>query len=751
MRLSNKKLKYIRRHASRESAEQIANQLKIPVREVEKTIRKFQAPVGTKPVVSHTATLEKVCFWILAGMAFLVPLLVSDYLYDSVGGLKRTVTMLLALVMVIIWLFRGYPSGELEVFHSALLAVTGCFLAWSLISIAWAPDGYGGCVKWLHWAACALIFFVALQVLADEKRVRVVLTLIFFSGILVSLVGILQHLAGLDWFPQVAPPAATFGNKNMASHFIVLSIPIGVWLLGSTGRNTIVWLAAGGLASMLTYLAYTQTKAAWVAVGAETLFLGLYVCFAHFRLNIRPKFSLKKRLAVGAAIGVILMMVLGAPQTLQTGDGAESGSAVKIVSVTEFSPGGQSANVRLAIWRNTLTLLKSHPFTGVGLAGFRSYYPATTIDGIVDKGSMRLGLQHYYAHNDYIQLLVELGVVFGILLVWGLFIVAKYLLQLLAPGSDTGQRLIGITTLGGILGLGVNALFSFPLYSPVPPLMLAIYAAIFARAAFATTESGRPRLPMVRFGAQQAALAGAAFITVLLIFWIIIQVPWIKADHYYKLQSIALKKQDYQKMIHWGEKALVCNPHRLDARQYLGQGYLLNQEPVKAKPHLLAYNEAYPHDMKNLYHLGQCYQHLQDHTAAKQVLEHLVRIVPYEGRVHDSLASVYSALGNPARALEEARAAVQYAPGESIFFYNYGVMAHKMGQYEETVRALLKAIELNDRLVNAYGLLGMTLYYQLDRPEQAIAYFQKALALNISPAKAAKIKATLAAHAQAKS
>ncbi len=752
MQLSNKKLKYIKRHASQESAEQIAKKLKIPVKIVKKAIRQTHAPTRKTSILSRKATLEKLCFWILAGAAFLIPLLVTDYLYDNVGGVKIILAMMSALVLLAIWLLHGYTTGELKIFKCNLFLPLGCFLAWSLISITWALDGYGGFVQWLHWVACALIFFIALQVLADAKRIRIVLTLIFLSGFLVSVVGILQYLIEIDWFPQAVPPAATFGNRNMAAHFVVLSFPIGVWLFGTAKRSVAVWGASGASASMAIYLFYTHTKAAWVAVGVQVLFLLIFLVFAHVRLKARYSLNLNKRLALGTAMGVVLVMLNMTPQGWQWEIGnATQELAVSVIGIqsddapgTELGNRGQSsAAVRFTIWQNTLSIFRDAPFTGVGVANFRSYYPATTITGKRD-GQLRLGMQHYHAHNDYIQLMVELGVVFWVLFAWCLCLVLKFMRQLLSPACSAGHRLAGMTVMGGILGLGINALFSFPLYSPVPPVILAIYLAICVRLVPPVADSDDSGQRVYNVVMPKVALTAAIAIMAIFALWISFQVRWVKADRYYKLQSIALLKNDYQKMIHWGEKARLYNPYRKDVRQYLGQGYLLSGEPLKAKTLLMSYQEAFPSDMKNLYHLGQCYQDLKLYTDARQVLEHLVRITPSEGLVHDSLARVYHSLGSGERALEESRAAVKYAPGNSRFFYNYGIMAHKIQRYTETVEALQKAVELDDRMVNAYGLLGLTLFYKLNQPAKGAVYLERALALNIDPARAKKIKAALA-------
>ena len=82
-------------------------------------------------------------------------------------------------------------------------------------------------------------------------------------------------------------------------------------------------------------------------------------------------------------------------------------------------PGDRPAAVidRLTIWRMALTVWGDHPILGVGLGNFRDHALARQIDLLVP-----LGYQSFHAHNTYLEILADTGIV-G-LLCYILFLVA---------------------------------------------------------------------------------------------------------------------------------------------------------------------------------------------------------------------------------------------------------------------------------------------------------------------------------------
>lgn len=145
-----------------------------------------------------------------------------------------------------------------------------------------------------------------------------------------------------------------------------------------------------------------------------------------------------------------------------------------------------SQDTRALIWRDTAELFSANWLVGVGLGGYRAaLYPFKTAAPIstVD-----------YAHNDYLQLATELGLVGLGLLGWLLYLVARGLLakQLAEEPEEAGasagipasrmQAIVPyswrIALCGSFLAIATHSLFDFNLYIPSNLQLLAFLAGV---------------------------------------------------------------------------------------------------------------------------------------------------------------------------------------------------------------------------------------------------------------------------------
>jgi O-antigen ligase len=120
---------------------------------------------------------------------------------------------------------------------------------------------------------------------------------------------------------------------------------------------------------------------------------------------------------------------------------------------------------RADIWGNTMLEVAASPWTGVGLGAyehglyqFKTTAPNNTVD---------------FAHNDYLQILAELGipgaVLAGALAAWILFRCSSVVL--LMRRSANWELAVGL--FGGLVTLALHSLADFNLYSPANALALA--------------------------------------------------------------------------------------------------------------------------------------------------------------------------------------------------------------------------------------------------------------------------------------
>ncbi|MGA2114952.1 MAG: O-antigen ligase family protein [Bryobacteraceae bacterium] len=129
-----------------------------------------------------------------------------------------------------------------------------------------------------------------------------------------------------------------------------------------------------------------------------------------------------------------------------------------------------SADTRAQIWHDTGNVVKAYPLFGCGMGAYESCFlryktvaPMNTVD---------------YAHNDYLQVLAELGV-FGFAA--GLFFVGR-LVQRTARGTfyarSVDERYLAIACLAAMSAILLHSLVDFNMYVPANGLAFAWIAGI---------------------------------------------------------------------------------------------------------------------------------------------------------------------------------------------------------------------------------------------------------------------------------
>ena len=146
------------------------------------------------------------------------------------------------------------------------------------------------------------------------------------------------------------------------------------------------------------------------------------------------------------------------------------------------APGEISTDTRLAIWADTLRLVKAYPVFGAGAGAYESALyryktaaPLNTVD---------------YAHNDYLQLLAELGAVGVILLAVAWFALVRKLVRDIRT-LDGRSRYVSVASLGALAAISLHSLADFNLYIPANALALAWIAGVAAAGRVATPAPDR--------------------------------------------------------------------------------------------------------------------------------------------------------------------------------------------------------------------------------------------------------------------
>jgi O-antigen ligase len=126
---------------------------------------------------------------------------------------------------------------------------------------------------------------------------------------------------------------------------------------------------------------------------------------------------------------------------------------------------GLTAEGRINLWAETIPLIHAYPIFGCGLGGYETAF-------LKFKVSEPL-ITDDFAHNDYLQLLAELGLV-GFLIVAALaFSVVRAAFRKAVMSADREQRYFAVASAGALAAILLHSLADFNLYIPANAMLLA--------------------------------------------------------------------------------------------------------------------------------------------------------------------------------------------------------------------------------------------------------------------------------------
>ena len=328
-------------------------------------------------------------------------------------------------------------------------------------------------VELMKLIAYLLIFFLCTQAFRERQDLNSLAWLLMFLCFGVSLFGIVQRFTSdgtIYWFQKLTlggDPFGPFVNRNHFAGFAELTVPVGLALMIFRGlrRDTFP------LASLLTIvpvgaLILSGSRGGIVGFGFELMVLALMV-------RARKRSPEAPRLAALALVGFAAIALIGWLGTSQV-----------IERFSTLHSGDVSLARRATMVRGAAHVIWAHPVAGCGLGSLVAVYPRfeTFYDGLV--------VDH--VHNDYMELLAEmglLGALCGAAFLWILFRDAK---KCFAAEQGHFSRAIHAAAITAICGLLLHSLVDFNLHIPSNTLLFLLQAHL-ATVAPLPSEGGKTR------------------------------------------------------------------------------------------------------------------------------------------------------------------------------------------------------------------------------------------------------------------
>ena len=320
-----------------------------------------------------------------------------------------------------------------------------------------------------------LAFLIAANIFTSRERITLLSTFFVAFGLALALFALLQQATWNGHFywwraidaEKITSPFGPFVHHGHFAGYLEMLLPIPIAFLFVhqirlekkllygfaamiMGVSVVASLARGGMLSLAVQLIFLTTTGFWMTRLRNE----------NAPQSVTSRASMKTVIAICGAI-LIGVLWIGTDTILNRIVEPEN-SATPITQNFVIERGW--------IWRDTFTMFRANPFIGVGFGAFETAFP---IYGHGD-GSLMVNA----AHNDYLQLLAEGGLLGAGLMMWFVIAVMRILLASLRS-HDSRIQALALGSATGMIGILVHSCFDFNLQLPSHSLLfLTIVAAM---------------------------------------------------------------------------------------------------------------------------------------------------------------------------------------------------------------------------------------------------------------------------------
>ncbi len=315
----------------------------------------------------------------------------------------------------------------------------------------------------LRIGCCCLMYIVTVQLLSQPEKLKKTVNIVVFLAAGVAFLAIVQAVGSPDkiyWIRQVPHNAHPFGpwiNPNQFAGYIELICPLafGLFLFykpqvkgnESFRKKFVSFFTVPGIHFhlFLGFGTVLMVLAVFVSLCRGGI-LSIVVAGAVFLLLVKWKFPGRGRIIFPVIVVSLFLAISWFGWDL---------------IMTEFDHGfdraGNVTDARLPLWSDLVGIIMDFPVFGAGFGTFLSIYPLyRTIGGnaILD-----------HAHNDYLELLTDGGVVGFILAAWFVLSVLLHGLKMIRVRRDRYAVLLGIGGISGITALLFHSITDFNMHN----------------------------------------------------------------------------------------------------------------------------------------------------------------------------------------------------------------------------------------------------------------------------------------------
>ncbi len=607
-------------------------------------------------------TRKNLDWWCARGILVLVlgVLAFAAAAFGAVHQWALLVVQTAVIGILILWALRLWLNRRARILWPPLCWVVVAFMALAVARYFTADIELVARQELLQVLLAGFLFFVVLNNLRGQDEAETsTLVLLTVATLIAGYAGaqLVQH-SNQVWnlfSPYPGRASGTFISPNNLAGFLELLLPLAVAFL-LVGKISVIARVLLGYAilMMLVGLAVTFSRAGWVSAAAGlVLLLGILLGHGNHRWK---------------AVVLLLLLLAGGGYFTNKYLTQTVGYMQRVVKVDANGPGVLSFDSRLEMWQVAAQMWRDHFWFGVGPAHydyrFREYRPES------------LQRQPDRAHNDYLNLLADWGIVGGVIVLAGIGIFISGLFKTWPHvrrqendfGSGQSNRFaffLGATS--GLAALTVHSTMDFNLHIPANALIAVTLLALVSSNLRYATEQYWVRLGQPLRLAVTVALAGGIVVLAMDIYRRTPETYWLaktrQTGNFSDARIAVLKKAFAAEPANFQNAYEIGECYRT---QSLDGGADYAERAQQALTWYATGNRLNPHDGYNFLRIGMCLDWLGRHAEAEKFFLEAERRDPNGHYLVAHIGWHYVELGNYAAARQWFQRAIKLDHQEGI-------------------------------------------------------------------------------------
>ena len=420
----------------------------------ELTLPEFNQSIWTKAIEAS-----------IIALVVLVPIAFYPRCMDVFLPIKEFIFEILVVISLMFWCFRIINQERFNFIRSPLDFPILSFIAICILSLIWSNSPMVSLKELPLFLAGPLLYFVITNNIKYEQQINRILNVILIIGGLFGIYGILQY-QGIDfsfWTGNIGRQNVfgLFGNVNYFAEYLIIPLTIAVPLFFVSRNKMKKLLLLIGILVMGGSLILTFTRGSYLGFGTSLIFMFFLFISSSGKTFIKEN---KKFLIVIFLAIILIISLIVIPNPLNK-PGTVISKIKSRTSVTQLIQ-GSSIKRRIATWKFTVLMIKDRPLLGSGIGTYK--YNTLKYQAIFfDQGENRSLYPYGFAdkaHNEYLQLWAEIGIIGLLIFIWIIICYFNYGIKILNKIKNHYKQAILIGLMGSIVAVLVDGIFGFPLH-----------------------------------------------------------------------------------------------------------------------------------------------------------------------------------------------------------------------------------------------------------------------------------------------